>query len=69
MQKSSFALSIVIPMGLHESLFGRVFSVSLLLFAVSFCYADDKTVQVVGFGECADCKESNIKTIHAFLGM
>lgn len=56
-------------MGLHESLFGRVFSVSLLLFAVSFCYADDKTVQVVGFGECADCKESNIKTIHAFLGM
>ncbi|XP_015055226.1 proline-rich protein 4-like [Solanum pennellii] len=56
-------------MGLHESLFGRVFSVSLLLFAVSFCYADDKTIQVVGFGECADCKESNIKTIHAFLGL
>ncbi|XP_059296858.1 proline-rich protein 4 isoform X2 [Lycium ferocissimum] len=59
-------------MGL-QSLCGRVligFYVSLiLLFAVSFCYADDKTIQVVGIGECADCKESNIKTIHAFSGL
>lgn len=45
------------------------FSVSLLLFAVTFCYAVDKTIQVVGTGECADCKESNIKTTHAFSGM
>ncbi|OIT25297.1 PREDICTED: proline-rich protein 4-like [Nicotiana attenuata] len=58
-------------MGL-QSLCGRVllgFSVSLLLFAVTFCYADDKTIQVVGIGECADCKESNIKTTHAFSGL
>ncbi|XP_009590742.1 uncharacterized protein LOC107807629 [Nicotiana tabacum] len=58
-------------MGL-QSLCGRVlvgFSVSLLLFAVTFCYADDKTIQVVGIGECADCKESNIKTSHAFSGL
>ncbi|MCD7466359.1 hypothetical protein HAX54_002983 [Datura stramonium] len=44
-------------------------SVSLLLFAVSFCYAVDETIQVVGFGECADCKESNIKNVHAFSGL
>ncbi|XP_009759249.1 proline-rich protein 4 [Nicotiana sylvestris] len=58
-------------MGL-QSLCGRVllgFSVSLLLFAVTFCYAVDKTIQVVGTGECADCKESNIKTTHAFSGL
>ncbi|KAK4345442.1 hypothetical protein RND71_035618 [Anisodus tanguticus] len=52
-----------------QSLCGRVLSVYLLLFAVSFCYADDKTIQVIGTGECADCKESNIKTIHAFSGL
>nr|AAF28387.1 proline-rich protein [Nicotiana glauca] len=58
-------------MGL-QSLCGSVllgFSVSLLLFAVTFCYADDKTIQVVGIGECADCEESNIKTAHAFSGI
>ncbi|KAM3344171.1 proline-rich protein 4 [Capsicum galapagoense] len=58
-------------MGL-QSLFSRIliaFTVSLLLFAVSFCYADDVTIQVVGIGKCADCKKSNIKTIHAFSGL
>jgi len=39
-----------------------------LLFAATFCYAGDKTVEVVGTGECADCAESNIKTVHAFSG-
>nr|GMC81144.1 proline-rich protein 4-like [Ipomoea batatas] len=45
------------------------FLLSLFLVNVSFCYADqgdDKTVQVVGFGECADCKENNIQTTQAF---
>ncbi|XP_019165405.1 PREDICTED: proline-rich protein 4-like [Ipomoea nil] len=41
------------------------FLLSLFL-VVSFCYADDKTVQVVGFGECGDCKENNIQTTQAF---
>lgn len=40
-----------------------------LLVSVSFCYADDKTVEVVGLGECADCKESNIQTSQAFSGI
>lgn len=39
-----------------------------LVFAASLCYGDDKTVEVVGFGECADCEQSNIKTKHAFSG-
>lgn len=50
---------------------------ALLLVSVSFCYGDDppylppmvdQTVEVVGLGECADCKESNIKTSQAFSG-
>ncbi|XP_019165404.1 PREDICTED: proline-rich protein 4-like [Ipomoea nil] len=41
------------------------FLLSLFL-VMSFCYADDKTVQVVGFGECGDCKENNIQTTQAF---
>lgn len=40
-----------------------------LLVSVSFCYGDDQTVEVVGLGECADCKESNIKTSEALSGM
>uniref|UniRef100_A0A2N9FKI4 Proline-rich protein n=1 Tax=Fagus sylvatica TaxID=28930 RepID=A0A2N9FKI4_FAGSY len=40
-----------------------------LVFAASLCYGDDKTVEVVGFGECADCEQSNIKTKHAFSGL
>lgn len=41
----------------------------ILLFTVSFCYGNDKTVlEVVGIGECADCEQSNIKTNHAFSG-
>ncbi|KAL3597453.1 hypothetical protein D5086_009090 [Populus alba] len=40
-----------------------------LIFAATFCYAGDKTVEVVGTGECADCAESNIKTVHAFKGL
>ncbi|KAA8536014.1 hypothetical protein F0562_028492 [Nyssa sinensis] len=40
-----------------------------LIFAVSFCYGDDKTVEVVGIGECADCAESNVKASEAFSGL
>lgn len=43
-----------------------VFWVSL--FSATFCYANDKTVEVVGLGECADCKESNVKASHAVSG-
>ncbi|KAL0412435.1 UNVERIFIED_CONTAM: Proline-rich protein 4 [Sesamum radiatum] len=45
------------------------FLLSLLLLAVSFCSADDKTFEVVGTGECADCKENNFKTTHAVSGL
>ncbi|KAL2537612.1 proline-rich protein 4-like [Forsythia ovata] len=38
-------------------------------FAVSFCYANDNKIEVVGIAECADCKESNIKSIPAFSGL
>ncbi|KAL0454122.1 UNVERIFIED_CONTAM: Proline-rich protein 4 [Sesamum latifolium] len=45
------------------------FLLSLLLLAVSFCSGDDKTFEVVGTGECADCKENNFKTSHAVSGL
>jgi hypothetical protein len=59
----------VFPMRILPVFRGAVlcFYVSLL-FAATFCYAGDKTVEVVGTGECADCAESNIKTVHAFSG-
>lgn len=40
-----------------------------LLVSVSFSYGDDRTVEVVGLGECSDCKESNIETSQAFSGV
>ncbi|XP_022853459.1 proline-rich protein 4-like isoform X3 [Olea europaea var. sylvestris] len=40
-----------------------------LLFAASFCRGDEKTIEVVGVGECADCKENNIKTSQAVSGL
>ncbi|XP_070042129.1 proline-rich protein 4 isoform X6 [Nicotiana tomentosiformis] len=56
-------------MGL-QSLCGRVLlGLSLTLLLSSFCFADDKTIKVFGIGECADCKENNINTIHAFSGL
>uniref|UniRef100_A0A9I9DM93 Proline-rich protein 4-like n=1 Tax=Cucumis melo TaxID=3656 RepID=A0A9I9DM93_CUCME len=39
------------------------------VFAATLCYADVKSVEVVGVGECVDCKESNIKTSHALSGL
>lgn len=55
-------------MGL-QSLCGRVLlGLSLSLLLSTFCIADDNTIKVVGFGECADCKENNINTIHALSG-
>ncbi|XP_030487478.2 proline-rich protein 4 [Cannabis sativa] len=45
------------------------FWVSLAL-VVSFCYGDDdKTVEVVGIGECADCSQHNFDTKLAFSGL
>lgn len=56
-------------MGL-QSLCGRVLlGLSLSLLLSTFCIADDNTIKVVGFGECADCKENNINTIHALSGL
>lgn len=40
----------------------------ILLFSGSLCYGYDKVVEVVGTGECGDCKESNIKSSHALSG-
>lgn len=40
----------------------------ILLFTGSFYYGSADNVEVVGTGECADCKENNIKTSHALLG-
>ncbi|KAD3642094.1 hypothetical protein E3N88_31318 [Mikania micrantha] len=41
----------------------------ILLFSVSFCYGDDKVVEVIGTGECGDCSQSNIKSSHALSGL
>ncbi|KAI7728946.1 hypothetical protein M8C21_007641, partial [Ambrosia artemisiifolia] len=41
----------------------------VLFFSGSLCYGSDNIVEVVGFGECADCKETNIKTSQALLGL
>ncbi|KAK6121428.1 hypothetical protein DH2020_044830 [Rehmannia glutinosa] len=51
-----------------HSLF-RGFLLLSLLFVVSFCNADDQAFEVVGIGECADCKENNFKTSQAFSGL
>ncbi|XP_057523762.1 proline-rich protein 4 [Amaranthus tricolor] len=40
-----------------------------LLIAVSFCYADQTTVQVIGFSECANCQKDNIKHTDAVKGL
>ncbi|KAG6605001.1 Proline-rich protein 2, partial [Cucurbita argyrosperma subsp. sororia] len=57
----------------NPSLFGRTpllcFFLVSFVFAATLCYADAKTVEVVGVGECAGCKESNIKTSHALSGL
>lgn len=43
-----------------------------LLYLSSSCYGEDKTaapaVQVVGFGECAECQKTNVKPSKAFQG-
>ncbi|KAB2088048.1 hypothetical protein ERO13_A04G122900v2 [Gossypium hirsutum] len=47
------------------------FTVWSVLFVTTFCNAngDGKTVEVVGVGECADCKENNLDTTQAFSGL
>lgn len=45
----------------------RGFLIGFLLVG-SFCYGNANSVEVVGFGECADCKENNIKTSQALSG-
>uniref|UniRef100_K7LNW2 Proline-rich protein n=1 Tax=Glycine max TaxID=3847 RepID=K7LNW2_SOYBN len=45
------------------------FWLSVLFVVVDFCYGDHSTVEVVGLGECADCKEKNIQTSQAFSGL
>ncbi|XP_057964100.1 proline-rich protein 4 [Malania oleifera] len=40
-----------------------------LIFASSYCYAEEKAAEVVGIGECADCAENKIKTSQAFSGL
>ena len=40
-----------------------------LLFSASFCHGSTvQKVEVVGIGECADCKQNNIKISQAFSG-
>lgn len=41
----------------------------ILVFSGNFCYGYDKVVEVVGIGECADCKDINIKSTHALSGI
>ncbi|KAJ0696725.1 hypothetical protein HanLR1_Chr10g0360551 [Helianthus annuus] len=41
----------------------------VLFFYGSLCYGSANIVEVVGFGECADCKENNIKTSQALSGL
>ncbi|KAK8699066.1 hypothetical protein V6N13_115163 [Hibiscus sabdariffa] len=38
-------------------------------FFLSLLFADGKTVEVVGVGECADCAENNLETSQAFSGL
>ncbi|KAI3765732.1 hypothetical protein L2E82_15774 [Cichorium intybus] len=45
------------------------FFLLFLLFSGSLCYGIAKNVEVVGVGECADCKENNIETSHALSGL
>ncbi|XP_023730182.1 extensin [Lactuca sativa] len=45
------------------------FLLLFLLVSGSLCYGNAKNVEVVGIGECADCKENNIDTIHAVSGL
>lgn len=54
----------------------RIFAAAFclqLLYLSSFCYGEDKTaaaaaVEVVGFGECADCQKTNVDPSKAFEG-
>ncbi|KAG6413457.1 hypothetical protein SASPL_126168 [Salvia splendens] len=56
-------------MGVH-SLCQSFLFLSLILFgAVNLCSADDKTFEVVGTTECADCNQFNFKTSQAFSGL
>ncbi|MFS7979508.1 hypothetical protein Hanom_Chr10g00928101 [Helianthus anomalus] len=41
----------------------------VLFFSGNFCYGTANTVEVVGFGECVDCKENNIKASQALSGL
>ncbi|CAA3028786.1 Hypothetical predicted protein [Olea europaea subsp. europaea] len=38
-------------------------------FVLSFSYANDKKIEVAGIAECADCKESNIKSSQTSSGL
>ncbi|KAL2346058.1 hypothetical protein Fmac_000058 [Flemingia macrophylla] len=42
---------------------------SVLFVVTGFNNGEHRTVEVVGLGECADCRENNIKTSHAFSGL
>ncbi|KAG9135025.1 hypothetical protein Leryth_011532 [Lithospermum erythrorhizon] len=41
----------------------------LAVIATTQCHADEQMIEVVGIGECADCKEQKIQTNHAFSGL
>ncbi|XP_042001711.1 proline-rich protein 4-like [Salvia splendens] len=56
-------------MGVH-SLCQSFLFLSLILFgSVNLCSADDKTFEVVGTTECADCSQNNFKSSQAFSGL
>ncbi|CAK9138338.1 unnamed protein product [Ilex paraguariensis] len=56
-------LVLLIRRGVHLALWVS------LLFALSFCYGDHETVEVMGFVECSDCDQKNIKTSQASSGL
>ncbi|KAL8556222.1 hypothetical protein ACS0TY_003863 [Phlomoides rotata] len=52
-----------------DSLCQSIFFLSLLFAVISLCSADEKTFQVVGTAECADCNDQILKTSQAFSGL
>ncbi|PIA55479.1 hypothetical protein AQUCO_00700046v1, partial [Aquilegia coerulea] len=48
---------------------GGTLKVTLVLLLLSFCYCHEKSVEVIGVGECSDCAQNNIENKHAVSGL
>lgn len=55
-------------MRVHSLCRGALLGLWVFFLLATFCSADDNKVEVVGLGECADCKDGNIKTRQAVSG-